>query len=265
MFKLRPTKFVIGVACAMFAVWLAFPAGAIAQQDDDDSSGETAAEMLVDGMDAAADHAIESARHLFQKLIAAFPGSPEALKAKRALATLGQDKDTIAAARAAFLADEADRSAQYRRAFLIDIGDRVFFPENSATIGGRARSMIENQARWLKAHPGLNVTIIGRADDGGDQQAADALAMARAETVRDRLIAAGLEAKRIGIRSVGNQDRVAVCGSPLCKAENRTAEVYINNLQEEGNWWSQGSSASARPEPTIGSRRAPNKAGQVAQ
>ena len=95
-----------------------------------------------------------SARRLLGQLIEDYPGSPEALRARKALATL--DKDADAEQSDVMRADEAERTAKYRRAFLIDAGDRVFFSEGSAAIGGRARSMIENQARWLKARPNLD-------------------------------------------------------------------------------------------------------------
>jgi peptidoglycan-associated lipoprotein len=178
-------------------------------------------------MDAAADHAFDSARRLFQQLIADYPSSPEAARARHALATLGQEGDQPG--ERAIRIDEAERLAQYRRAFLIDVGDRVFFAENSATIGGRARGIIESQAKWLKARPDLTVTIIGRADDGGDRAAALALSEQRANAVRDRLVAAGLGQERIEIRAVGDQERLALCRSPLCQAENRVVEVFINS------------------------------------
>jgi peptidoglycan-associated lipoprotein len=230
MYKLRSSKFVHGVLAAAFAVMLACPLTASAE-DDDGANGETPAELLIDGTDALHDHADDSARRLFEKLIALFPASSEAARARIALTALdnGDDDDE----RAAIRADEAERTLEYRHAFLINAGDRVFFAENSSKIGGRARSIIEAQARWLKARPGLTVTVIGRSDDGGDRRAAEMLSRERAEVVRERLIAAGLDPSRIQIRPVGNDDRVALCSSPLCQAQNRNAEVFINDLRDQ--------------------------------
>lgn len=230
MYKLRSSKFVLGVVATVFAVMFAFPLTANAE-DDDGANGETPAELLVDGMDAAHDHADDSARRLFQKLIALFPASSEAARARMALAALndGDDDDE----RAAIRADEAERTLEYRHAFLLSAGDRVFFAENSDTIGGRARSIIENQARWLKARPNLTVTIIGRSDDGGDRREAEALSRSRAEVVREHLVAAGLDPNRIQIRPTGNDDHLALCSTPLCRAQNRNAEVFINDLRDQ--------------------------------
>lgn len=262
MYKLRSSKFVIGVVSAVLALMLALPLSAIAQDDDDGPNGETAAELLIDGMDAAADHAVDSARRLFQKLISAFPTSPEASRARRELTALdnngGNDED-----RAAIRADEAERTAEYRHAFLINAGDRVFFAESSATLGGRARSIIESQARWLKARPSLTVTVIGRADDGGDRQAAQLLSTQRAEAVRDRLVAAGLDPSRIELRPTGNDDKVAVCSTSLCRAQNRNAEVFINDLRDQDPIRSSMQSPASRtPKSPLGRTV---ETGQVAQ
>jgi peptidoglycan-associated lipoprotein len=229
MFNLRTSKVAFRIAWGVFALLMALSAGARAQeQDDGGANGETAAELLIDGTDAANDRATDSARRLFHKLIAAFPDSPEASRARRALAGLDLGGNR-AADLSAMRADETERTVQYRRAFLIDIGDRVFFAENSATIGARARGMIENQARWLKARPGLTVTIIGRSDDGGDGNASAELSRQRAEVVRARLLAAGLDAARIELKAAGDEDRLAVCPTPMCQAQNRNAEVLIND------------------------------------
>jgi len=262
MSKLLSSNFVIGVVSAVLAVMLALSLPAIAQDDDDGPNGETAAELLIDGMDAASDHAVDSARRLFQKLISAFPSSPEASRARRALSSLGSDGDTDAD-RAAIRADEAERTAEYRHAFLVSVGDRVFFAESSAELGGRALAIIESQARWLKVRPNLTVTVIGRADDGGDRRTAQLLSTQRAEAVRDRLLVAGLDPSRIELRPTGNDDKVAVCSTSLCRAQNRNAEVFINDLRDQDPIRSSMQSPAAKT-PKSSLERAADT-GQVAQ
>jgi peptidoglycan-associated lipoprotein len=228
------SKFAACIAWAAFAlliasIAMAFVPTAIAQEDASDR--QTPADLLEDGMDAAADQAPESARRLLGQLIEDYPGSPEALRARKALAAL--DKDAAAEQSDVMRADEAERTAKYRRAFLIDAGDRVFFSEGSAAIGGRARSMIENQARWLKARPDLTVTVIGRADDGGTRGSALALSRQRAEAVRDMLVAAGIDAGRIALKAAGDRDPLALCKTQICQAQNRNSEVLINEWRGE--------------------------------
>lgn len=233
MFKLRTSFVAVGIICSVLTVMGALAPHLGAQERD--SEDETAAELLEDGLDALSDHVDDSGRRLLDRVVSDYPGSPEALKAKRALAALDRgelDPDS----RARLKADEAERTAEYRRAFLFDVGDRVFFAENSAALGGRARSMIEQQARWLNARPDLSVMVIGRADSEGDQAAVRNLSLQRAQTVRDRLIAAGLQPGRIEIKAAGNQDRVALCDGPLCEAQNRNVEVLINYWHSDARW-----------------------------
>jgi len=230
MFKLPTTNLAIGILCGMLAVTAVFAPRVFAEDHSQDQSadGEKATELLEDGLDALSDHAEDSGRRLLGRVVSDFPGSKEALRAKRVLAALDRG-ERIPDERAVIRARLAERTDQYRRAFLIDVGDRVFFAENSAVIGGRARHLIENQARWLNARPDLAVVIIGRADDGGSGPASGALSLQRAEAVRERLVAAGLAENRIEIEAAGTADRLALCDDPLCQAQNRNAEVYIRD------------------------------------
>lgn len=235
MFKLRTSIVAIGVLCGVLGLMVALAPRAGAQ--DQGAEGETAAELLEDGLDALSEHADEFGRRLLARVISNYPGSAEALRAKRALAALDRG-DANPDDRAAIKADQAERTAEYRRAFLVDVGDRVFFAENSAALGGRARSIIENQARWLSARPDLTVVVIGRSDGEGDRSAVRDLSQQRAQAVRDRLVAAGLAQNCIEIRAVGNQDRLALCDGPSCEAQNRNAEVFINDWRPDGGWQS---------------------------
>ncbi len=246
MLKLRPSIVAIGVICCVLGLMtvLTTRVGAQVRASDDD----TAAELLEDGLDALSDHAEDSGRRLLGQVISDYPGSAEALRAKRALSALDRG-ELDPEYRAQLKADEAERTTEYRHAFLVDVGDRVFFAENSAAIGGRARNIIEQQAHWLSLRPDLSVMVIGRADGEGDGRAARDLSLQRAQAVRDRLVAAGLAQNRIEIKAAGNQDRLAICGGPLCEAENRNAEVQINYWHFSSRWSSsqkvQGLSKSA--------------------
>lgn len=259
MLKLRITNLAVGIICGMLAITALFAPRVFAgdqsrglAQDlarDQAPDGEKAAELLEDGLDALSDHAEESGRRLLGRVVSDFPGSVEALRAKRVLAALDRG-ESIPDDRALIRAGLAERTAEYRRVFLVDVGDRVFFAENSASLGGRARNIIENQARWLSARPDLSIVVIGRADDAGGRAAAAALSLQRAEAVRDRLVAAGISENRIEVKAAGNADRVAVCDGPLCQAQNRNAEVYIKDWRLDRSWQSR-SALSDLPQRTV--------------
>jgi peptidoglycan-associated lipoprotein len=88
------------------------------------------------------------------------------------------------------------------------------------------------------------VTVIGRADDGGNSGAALALSRRRAEAVRDRLVAAGIDAGRIELEAAGDRDPIALCTAALCQAQNRNSEVLIND-------WRGDSALQMDPRPTL--------------
>nr|HML30015.1 OmpA family protein [Hyphomicrobium sp.] len=159
-----------------------------------------------------------------------------------------------------------ERTAEYRHAFLVDVGDRVFFAENSAAIGGRARSIIEQQARWLNVRPDISIMIIGRADGEGDWKAARDLSLRRAQMVRDRLVAAGLPQNRIEIKAAGDQDKVAICNGPQCEAQNRNAEVLINYWHSYAGFQvGQQAPAFAKPAVGIAGQRMRDSSDQISQ
>lgn len=106
-------------------------------------------------------------------------------------------------------------------AFQTEAGDRVFFSEDSAELGTRARAAIEAQAAWLLRHPQVSVTIEGHADDPGTPGRNHDLSRQRAQAVRTRLIERGVAPERVTIVAYGRERRVADCPGGLCTAQNR--------------------------------------------
>lgn len=155
---------------------------------------------------------------------------------------------------------EQIRRARHR--FLSEVGDRVFFAENSATIGGRARALLEAQARWLKAVPRLDVTIIGRAAEGGGADNDAALALARARAVESKLVESGVARERIRIDARGGADPVATCDESMCRAQNRHAETLLRIPGTDGGLAS-GSGASRVPGDKTGDKARSAAAGMV--
>lgn len=207
------------------------------------AENQSALEMLQDGLDALADQQRDLAAQFFEQLIMAYPGTTQADRAEHELKALGQDArpaatDPVEAEPAE--AEDGGREPVARRTlesiaalrvrFSVEAGDRVFFAENSAVIGGRARTLLESQARWLVKSPGVKITIIGRADDGGPADEAMALSLKRAETVRDKLVAGGVDASRISVDGRGTRDPIATCKTVICQAQNRHAETFLGGM-----------------------------------
>lgn len=113
------------------------------------------------------------------------------------------------------------------------VGDRVFFSAGSSDIGSRAKALLIAQAEWLLRRPEVEVMIEGHADDAMVGVNDEQIALARADAVRDRLVAEGVPAHRIHVVAQGARDPVAVCPDSDCAAQNRRAIVQVGLRQSE--------------------------------
>ncbi len=196
-----------------------------------------------------------TAQRLFEKTIDADPDGPRAADARRHLGqlyTAAPNQKTVQAsdgeaANKAGPNSDADSSTlggigtgsepdpetgassrptpgTAEQQFLTEAGDRVFFSASSAELGTRAHTVLAAQAKWLAKRPEWNVTIEGHADDPPlSSQELDDLSEARAEAVRQRLIANGVAAQRIMIVPWGRQVPISDCAESGCQAQNRRA------------------------------------------
>ncbi len=155
------------------------------------------------------------------------PGADPALAREAVVAAPSDDTAASRLATPQSWRPRARRSHRFEQLLRIDVGDRVFFGVTSAQIGARARSVLESQAAWLARYPDLYVVVEGHADEPGSEADNDRVARARAETARALLIAAGVKAERVDIDVRGSKDRVAVCESGGCRAQNRRAVIRL--------------------------------------
>lgn len=221
--------------------------------------------LYEDAMEDLAAGARASAQRLFERIIAQAPDSAVAARARRELAGLYAPEGGAPAEAAASTSmrpasvrgdQEPDWPApsgvtrtpmpsatptkssapgsavspEVEMQFILDAGDRVFFSAGTDDLGARARGVLAAQARWLRTHPDVDVSVVGHADDAplsGEQQAS--LAQRRAESVRERLITEGIDERRIFVTSVGRDERVAECDRPECTAQNRRAVTQLSN------------------------------------
>jgi len=109
-------------------------------------------------------------------------------------------------------------------------GDRIFFAENSADVGTRARAVLVTQARWLALHEDLPVVIEAHADDfGGNRDREIEISERRAKAVQDRLIQEGVDSSRITIVAHGRDRPVAICQAAECGAQNRRVVTRVGS------------------------------------
>jgi peptidoglycan-associated lipoprotein len=216
---------------------------------------QAAASLYTQALEALAAGSFEAAERLFEKSIVAAPDGQRAADARRHLGqlytaapaqkTIQNSGNTTGAEAAPNSSDgrnalgsagdsaepELDTSERNRpspataeQEFLTEAGDRIFFSASSAELGTRAHTVLSAQAKWLVQRPEWNVTIEGHADDPPlNSQELDDLSEARAEAVRQRLIANGVAAQRISIVPWGRQVPISDCAESGCQAQNRRA------------------------------------------
>jgi peptidoglycan-associated lipoprotein len=110
---------------------------------------------------------------------------------------------------------------------VVNVGDRVFFGYDKYDLTTDARATIEKQVLWLKKYPHINISVEGHCDERGTREYNLALGEKRAMTVKNYMIALGVESGRIQTISYG-KERPAVAGSDeTAWAQNRRGVVVV--------------------------------------
>lgn len=108
-----------------------------------------------------------------------------------------------------------------------NVGDRVFFGYDRYDLSAEARNILEGQANWLNQYSSLNVTVEGHADERGTREYNLALSERRANSVKNYLIALGVDPRRINVIGFG-KERPAVPGAnETAWAQNRRAVTKV--------------------------------------
>ena len=110
---------------------------------------------------------------------------------------------------------------------VVNIGDRSFFDYDQSDLRSDARATVEKQAQWLKQYTNVSVMIEGHADERGTREYNLALGEKRAMSIRNYLIALGVDAGRLQTISYG-KERPAVMGSDeTAWAQNRRGVLVV--------------------------------------
>ncbi|GAB4224526.1 MAG: peptidoglycan-associated lipoprotein Pal [Kiloniellaceae bacterium] len=110
----------------------------------------------------------------------------------------------------------------------VEVGDRVFFDFDKYNIRPDQRGTVEALAAWLDTNPSVTLTIEGHCDERGTREYNLALGERRANSVRDYLVALGINPGRLTTVSYG-EERPAVLGSnDSAWAQNRRGAFVVN-------------------------------------
>jgi peptidoglycan-associated lipoprotein len=95
--------------------------------------------------------------------------------------------------------------------FVANVGDRVFFDYNKYNLTPDARAELGKWVAFLKSYPADKLTIEGHCDERGTREYNLALGERRANSVKEFLVAQGVDAGRLKTISYG-KERPAVLG-----------------------------------------------------
>ena len=103
----------------------------------------------------------------------------------------------------------------------------VTFKTNSAVITPTSKLVLDSAVAYLKARPNAAAEVRGHTDSVGNDEANMRLSKARAESVRDYLIANGIDAGRLTANGYGETEHIAPNDTPAGREQNRRVTLRI--------------------------------------
>eukprot|EP01012_Entosiphon_sulcatum_P063540 TRINITY_DN9113_c0_g3_i2.p1 TRINITY_DN9113_c0_g3~~TRINITY_DN9113_c0_g3_i2.p1 ORF type:complete len:158 (+),score=32.79 TRINITY_DN9113_c0_g3_i2:394-867(+) len=111
---------------------------------------------------------------------------------------------------------------------VVNVGDRVFFALDRYDLSPEARATLDRQSQWLGTYGSVTVTIEGHADERGTREYNLALGERRANSVKNYLVAKGVNPSRVQVVSYG-KEKPAVAGSnEAAWSQNRRGVTVVN-------------------------------------
>ncbi len=105
--------------------------------------------------------------------------------------------------------------------------DRVYFGFDQYNLTNEAMEVLQEQARFLVDNPEASVVVEGHTDDRGTRDYNLALGERRAVSVKNYLIANGVDAGRIRVISYGKERPAVVGANEAAWAQNRRAVTLV--------------------------------------
>lgn len=133
-------------------------------------------------------------------------------------------RDSIAAAERA-RAEAAAREATARATTILQ--EMVFFDYDVSELRADAQEALGRKVPILRANAGITLRVTGHADERGSLEYNLALGMRRAQSVKDYLTGFGIDAARIQIDSMGEDQPLDEGHDEAAWAKNRRAEFGI--------------------------------------
>jgi peptidoglycan-associated lipoprotein len=104
-------------------------------------------------------------------------------------------------------------------------GERVFFDFDQHDLQPAARRTVECWADYLKSHPRVSIVVEGNADERGTREYNLALGDRRANSVKNYLVALGVNARRVRTISYGKERPWVPGHNEAAWAKNRNSKA----------------------------------------
>ncbi len=114
------------------------------------------------------------------------------------------------------------------RGLVLTLGD-VLFDTSKAELNSGASRKMDQLAQFLKDHPERRVQIDGFTDSVGTDSYNEDLSQRRADSVKNALLARGIDSSRIGTEGYGKSYPVASNSESAGRQMNRRVEVVIGD------------------------------------
>ena len=103
----------------------------------------------------------------------------------------------------------------------------VFESGSAVELAPEFKTVLDQLLAAVARYPAPEVTVIGHTDRVGSVADNDQLSVQRAETVRDKLVQAGIAASMITIAGRGEREPAVPTADGVASAENRRVEINI--------------------------------------
>jgi len=109
----------------------------------------------------------------------------------------------------------------------LDIPSDISFDVGRADIKSNFRTVLDTFATSLVNNPASNVTVIGHTDSTGSDAVNNPLSLNRAASVREYVLARGVQSNRISIEGRGSREPLVANDTPANRAKNRRVEIFV--------------------------------------
>lgn len=106
--------------------------------------------------------------------------------------------------------------------------NQVFFPLDSAQLTASGQDTVAQIASLAQQQKPARIAVVGHADTSGGDQYNRTLSEARAEAVRNQLVAQGIPADRIVTEARGETDPLVPTPDNVAQAENRRTVIEFD-------------------------------------